>query len=96
MFVILKSCLIEMGPKADLKKSKHVVMQEARKDASRDWLGDGMIHSAFNLLPGRANSDFDQKMLMLALVAQKVGSKTPEGRPKHKHPQAKKGYKPRR
>ena len=48
-------------------------MQEAQKDASPDWLGDGMIHSASNLLPGRANSDFDQNRLMLALVAQKVG-----------------------
>ena len=60
-----------MGPKADQKK-KGPAMQDTRKEASPDWVAEGGIHSAANPNPGRANAEFDQKRLMLALVAHKV------------------------
>ena len=65
-----------MGPKTAEQK-KMATMQEAKKDGSPDWLADGGIHSAANPIPGRANTEFDQKRLMLAVVAHKMGSKTP-------------------
>lgn len=73
LFVILKSCvsLAEMGPRPQ-KKSTVVLMQEPRKEASPDWIGDGLVHSDSNPLPGWANSDFDTRRLMLAVVAQKI------------------------
>ena len=52
-------------------------MQEARKEASPDWLAEGGIHSASNPNPGRANTEFHQRRLMLALVAHKTESKIP-------------------
>ena len=70
-----KENLKEMGPKTDQKKV--VAMQEARKEASPDWLAEGGIHSASNPNPGRANTDFDQRRLMIALVAHKTESKIP-------------------
>ena len=66
-----------MGPKTAEQKKKMTTMQEAKKDGSSYWLVDGGIHSAANPIPGRANTEFDQKRLMLAVVAHKVGSKTP-------------------
>ena len=66
----------EMGPKADQKK-KGPAMQETRKEASPDWVADGGIHSASNPHPGRANAEFDQKRLTLALVAHKADNKIP-------------------
>ena len=60
-----------MGPKADQKK-KGPAMQDTRKEASPDWVAEGGIHSASNPHPGRANAEFNQKRLMLALVAHKA------------------------
>ena len=60
-----------MGPKADQKK-KGPAMQDTRKEASPDWVAEGGIHSASNPNPGRANAEFDQKRLILALVAHKA------------------------
>ena len=65
-----------MGPKAEQRK-KGAAMQEARKEASPDWLAEGGIHSASNPNPGRANTEFHQRRLMLALVAHKKESKIP-------------------
>ena len=58
-------------------KNPTVAMQEPRNKASLDWVGDGFIHSASKPLPYQASSEFDPKRLMLAVMAQKVGSKTP-------------------
>ena len=49
--------------------------QEPRQEDSPDWIGDG-CHSASNPVPTRANTEFDPKRMMLAVVAQKIGGKT--------------------
>ena len=65
-----------MGPKADQRK-KGLAMQETRKETSPDWVAEGGIHSASNPHPSRANAEFDQKRLTLALVAHKAENKIP-------------------
>eukprot|EP00731_Ephydatia_muelleri_P002748 Em0001g2748a len=65
-----------MGPKADQRK-KGLAMQETRKETSPDWVAEGGIHSVSNPHPSRANAEFDQKRLTLALVAHKAENKIP-------------------
>eukprot|EP00731_Ephydatia_muelleri_P007185 Em0003g1433a len=62
-----------MAPRIQTKTG---TAQEPRKENSPDWIGDGCIHSASNPIPTRANTEFDPKRMMLAVVAQKIGGKT--------------------